>query len=62
MLTVIAPYSTTTETKLARCKPRAQTVALMRRNRVLLRDSTNINSQSSWCIKFKFSDKLHNNL
>jgi len=47
MLTVIAPYSTTTETKLARCKPRAQTVALMRRNRVLLRDSTNINSQSS---------------
>jgi len=37
MLKVIAPYSTTTEPKLARCQPRVQTVALMRRNRVLLR-------------------------
>ena len=34
----------------------------MHRNRVLLLDSTNINSQSSWCIKFKFSGQMHNNL
>jgi len=62
MLKVIAPYSTTTEPKLARCQPCAQTIVLMRRNRVLLLDSTNVNSQSSWCIKFKFSGKMRNNL
>jgi len=62
MLKVIAPYSTTTEPKLARYQPRAQTIALMRRNKVLLLDSTNINSQSSWCIKFRFSGNIHTNL
>jgi len=62
MLKVFAPYSTTTEPKLACCQPCAQTIALMRRNRVLLLDSTNINLQSSWCIQFKFSGKMHNNL
>jgi len=29
MLKVTAPYSTTTEPKLARCQPRAQTIILM---------------------------------
>jgi len=47
MLKVIAPYSTTTEPKLARCQPRTQTISLMLGNRVRLRESTNINSQSS---------------
>jgi len=59
MLKVIAPYSTTTEPKLARCQARAQTIMLMLRNRVRLLDSTNINSLSSWCTGFKFSDEIH---
>jgi len=46
MLKVIAPYSTT-EPKLARCQPHAQTIILMLGNRVWLLDSTNINLQSS---------------
>jgi len=33
MLKVIAPYSTTTESKLARCQPRAQTISLMLGNK-----------------------------
>jgi len=47
MLKVIAPYSTTTEPKFARCQPRAQTIILMLGNRDRLLDSANINSQSS---------------
>jgi len=41
MLKVITPYSTTTEPKLVRCQPRAQTIILMLGNRVRLLDSTN---------------------
>jgi len=33
MLKVTAPYSTTTEPKLARCQPRAQTINLVLGNR-----------------------------
>jgi len=36
MLKVIAPYSTTTEPKLARCQPRAQTISLMLGNKSLV--------------------------
>jgi len=60
MLKAIAPYSTTAEPKLARCQPRTQTIGLMLGNRVRLLDSTNVNSQSSYCTGFKFSDKIHN--
>jgi len=62
MLKVIAPYSTITKPKLAHCQPCGQTIILTLRNRVWLLDSTNINSQSSWCTGFKYSDKIHNNL
>jgi len=69
MLKVIASYSTTTEPKLARCQPRAQSVASHGHKqlawcsgtRVWLLNSTNINLQSSWCTRFKFSDEIHNN-
>jgi len=47
VLKAIVPYSTTTEPKLARYQPRAQTIILMLGNRVRLLDSSNINSQSS---------------
>jgi len=46
-LKVIAPYSTTTEPKLARCQPRAQSIILMIGNKVRLFYITNINSQIS---------------
>jgi len=70
MLKVIAPYSTTTEPKLARCQPRAQRVGnhphkqlvWCSGTRVRLLGSTCINSQSSWCTGFKFSDKIYNDL
>jgi len=61
MLKIALPYSTTTEPKLARCQPRAQKIILLLVNRVRLLDSTNINTQSSLCTGFKFSDKIHNN-
>jgi len=48
VLKVIAPYSTTTEPKLARCQPRAQTISRMRWEQVRLFDSKIINWQSSW--------------
>jgi len=58
MLKVIAPYSTTTEAKLARCQPRAQTISLMLRNRVRFLDSTNINSQSFDVLDSNFQTKF----
>jgi len=62
MLKLIALYSITTEPKLARCQPRAQTISPMRWEQSGLLDSTIINSPTSWCTEFKFSGKMHNNL
>ena len=60
MLKLIALYSITTEPKLARCQPRAQTISPMRWEQSGLLDSTIINSPTSWCTEFKFSGKMHN--
>jgi len=60
ILKLIAPYATTIEPKLARCQPCAQTISAMCWEQVRLLYSTIINSQTYWCIKFKFSSKMHN--